>query len=431
MKRLEKVLTNLESEEFLKEEKIEEIDTLIENLTNQELKKDHIKKELTKKTKNYLKKLENLYKNNKNDIINREIIGKSYFNTIKAIKKIDKKILKNLKFELINFSLQFYTKENFYILDEEEENDFEMMLIILEHLEKLLEEDKIDNYFFLYNYFLKINVDNDNLGDYENINEIFVQKYDGVILSLYTLIENSGNEIEKKESLKNLADIMKKMYFPVYFADFLLKKFENTENISEKILTLNCLIVLISRQSFEFEDYYKKIYVLLQNEYKNLLEKKKNYKSLFKNEYSGKFIKILEVSLKSSKLSKNVTASFIKILLKISFYLKIDNLFCIIFLIFNIAKKRKGIKELFKISRKFNIDEDQFNWKADLFNNNITQSCFWEVMILKKHYCKDIKHIFVEFEKNTINLDYIEIEAYANITTSKLLDSKLKKMKII
>lgn len=429
MKKLENHLKSLEPENPLKEEKLEEIDTLIKNLTSKELEKDHIKKEIKKLSKIYLKKLETIFLKNKEDIINREIIGKSYYNLIKGIKKIDKKLIKNLKLELIDFSLQFYKKENFYILDEAEENDFEIMLVILEHLEKLLEDCKIENFYFLFNYFLKMNVDNDNLGDFGK-NEIFVKKFDAVILSLFTLIENSGDEIIKKESLKNLSEIMKKMYFPVYFADFLLKKFENTKSNSEKILTLNCLIVLISRQSFEFEDYYKKIYILLQNEYRNLLEKK-NYKSLFKNEFSGKFIKILEVSLKSSKLSKNVTASFIKILLKISFYLKIDFLFCIVFLIFNIAKKRKGIRELFKISRKFNIKDDAFNWEADLFNNNIVESCFWEVMILKKHYCKDVKHIFVEFEQNTKKLDYIEIEAFGNITTSNLLESKLKKMKII
>jgi len=57
-------------------------------------------------------------------------------------------------------------------------------------------------------------------------------------------------------SFKKLPKILSQMYFPQCFADYILNVFEWTQSYEEKIIALDCMIVLVSKQSFEIDHFY-------------------------------------------------------------------------------------------------------------------------------------------------------------------------------
>ena len=69
--------------------------------------------------------------------------------------------------------------------------------------------------------------------------------------------------------------------------------------------------MIIAHHSYEYPNYYDKLYKLLHNDLNPS-------KSLFLNSENAVFKKILEVSLRSSKINLLTSAKFVKSLLKIS-----------------------------------------------------------------------------------------------------------------
>lgn len=72
--------------------------------------------------------------------------------------------------------------------------------------------------------------------------------------------------------------------------------------------------------------------------------------SLFHNDHSFRFLKIIEMGMKSKKLSLNITASFVKVLLKLTLLTDSSTALILSLVIFNITKMREGIRHLFKVS---------------------------------------------------------------------------------
>ena len=152
---------------------------------------------------------------------------------------------------------------------------------------------------------------------YENLESVVTDSFN-----------KADQQIEEMLLLK-LPKVLTILNNPFRFADFLLKNIDDSEtSIEKKILCLNCLVILIGKFSFEFKDFYKKLYKVIQLEYLNEVseanqgkEKGKFLvsqiigKGLFNNKYSAKFMKILEISFRSSGLALNVLASFVKVIL--------------------------------------------------------------------------------------------------------------------
>jgi hypothetical protein len=138
-------------------------------------------------------------------------------------------------------------------------------------------------------------------------------------------------EAKELQFLFKLPKVLGKMQNPFYFADYILKNLESkSSSLEKKILCLNLLIILIGKYSFEFNDYYTKLFLLIQTEYlkemgnsPNITQESFSEKaivnstsppgSLFSNKYSSKFMKILEISFRSTELSFTVLASFVKV----------------------------------------------------------------------------------------------------------------------
>ncbi len=50
------------------------------------------------------------------------------------------------------------------------------------------------------------------------------------------------------------------MFNPVLFSDFLSNIFQYTKSVNAKILSLECLVILVQKQSIEIENFYPHLY---------------------------------------------------------------------------------------------------------------------------------------------------------------------------
>jgi hypothetical protein len=103
----------------------------------------------------------------------------------------------------------------------------------------------------------------------------------------------------------------------------------------------------------------------------------------------------------------------------------------IIFLVFNINKNNPILHNMFMIPRDYDpMRNDFFETDAELFENNIHQSLFWEVILLKKHYLNEVRAVAKNLQKRSNDpLDFIDLENFSKLTLEKLLLKKLKRVK--
>ena len=85
---------------------------------------------------------------------------------------------------------------------------------------------------------------------------------------------------------------------------------------------------------------------------------------------------------------------------------------------------------MFIIPKNWNYKNDPFDEKATIFENNIAQSCFWELLLLKRHYLEDIRQVFIDFLFKTENNDFIDLSEYRHLQLDELFKQKLKRVKI-
>jgi hypothetical protein len=91
-----------------------------------------------------------------------------------------------------------------------------------------------------------------------------------------------------------------------------------------------------------------------------------------------KFLKLLEVSLRSSKLPRSAVASFLKKILRISLFLPID---CIMFnlgLVINVIKKHMNLLKLIE-NQDFKVLDIFSDTAVDMYKTNATNSKLYEL----------------------------------------------------
>ncbi len=77
------------------------------------------------------------------------------------------------------------------------------------------------------------------------------------------------------------------------------------------------------------------------------------------------------MALSNKNLGKNITASFLKILLKIMLCIQTDKCITLAFLFFNVMKRRSGLKDVIQNSRTFDHETDPFDITKGIFENNV------------------------------------------------------------
>ena len=324
--------------------------------------------------------------------------------------------------------LKLYREEDFYILDEKEEKAFWLLSYIAKCLYTNLHCLK-NNKKPLLGYFIKISPKY-NLNDVpsQDLVRAFRSTWDLSIVKLVEAVTSTKTDLA--EILQDLEILLPKVHNVTYFGDFLLRTFDQASQPDIQILALYNLVTLLRKSSLEVDKYYSILYRMLVSEYQLLKLDENKENSLFHNKHVSKFLFVIEASLRSEKLSKNLVASFIKVLLKLSLTLRPEQAIWMSFLVFNLAKKHLSLRPMFAIKKSFDIENDSFDINADVFGNNVTDSCFWEIVVLRNHYISEIRKVYSGFLEKINSGDYIELDEFADLDADMLCREKLKRIKI-
>lgn len=116
------------------------------------------------------------------------------------------------------------------------------------------------------------------------------------------------------------------MQNPLLFADYLIKGFEQGIN-SVQDSCLESLVYLIAKFGLEYEDYYPKLYSLVKS----------------RSSFNLKLLKIVEISLRNSKLKESTILPFLKLLLRKCMLSTPLEIFWFLGIVLNVAKKNDSI----------------------------------------------------------------------------------------
>ena len=250
-----------------------------------------------------------------------------------------------------------------------------------------------------------------------------------------------------KEFMKALnKKIVQNVSNPIIFSDYLLNKtssikINSINDFDIQIFGLSSLFVLLTKYNLDYDKYYELLY--------KLISKKFNGITIFDSKYKNRILKLLELSLTSEQIPYVVICSFIKRMLRISLFSKVEIIYSLLSLVMKLIqlhprtlnlimdnKSKKIIKKniennsiflnggnennLDEIKNSISLDEkdeenggnnyDEFNEEeTDPFKTNAENCCLWELYSFTKHYNMGIRKLVNKFSINFLAKE-IEME---------------------
>ena len=306
-----------------------------------------------------------------------------------------------------------------------------------------------------YNFIINIKdldsfLENENTNDKEEVkvNEL-KDKYQNIIISLIndkllplTIIKEFMKILNKK--------IVQNVTNPIIFSDYLLNKtgeikIQSINDFDIQIFGLSSLFVLLTKYNLDYDKYYELLYKLVSQKFNGI--------TIFDSKYKNRILKLLELSLTSEQIPYIIICSFIKKLLRISLFEKVEIIYSLLSLVMKIIqlhprtlnlimdnKSKKILKKniesnsiflngagvnennLDEIKKGISLDEekeeennnisnyDNFDeYTTDPFKTNAENCCLWELYSFTRHYNMGIRKLVNKFSRNFLAKE-IEME---------------------
>ena len=477
-KLIELFIENIENKD---EKKINEINDSIHNILTYYLMDKNIKSsdEIITFFEN---KIELLYKilfdlisnnnNSNNDILDKSLlfvifnIFSKFINFVSndKIKILFQQLIENLimcKIEISQeISIYFYEKFDsiFYY-----NQIFDSLLTIIQ--KKIINNENEFNIFFsliinikdLDNY-LQVEEENNSDEDEDMIKEkekekeneinILKEKYQNIITSM--LNEKLLPLSIVKEFMKILnKKIIQNVNNPIIFSDYLIKKtseiyITSINDYDIQIFGLSSLFILLTKYNMDYDKYYELLYKLISQKYNDI--------TIFDSKYKKRILKLVQLSLISEQIPYVVICSFIKKLLRIALFSKVEIIYSLLSLVMKIIqlqprtlnlimnnKSKKILKKniennsvfinggdnkdnLEEIKNNISLNEDKEyednnpkeydNFDEDSmnpFNTNAENCSLWELYSFTRHYNMGIRKLVNKFSRNFLAKE-IEME---------------------
>ena len=329
---------------------------------------------------------------------------------------------------------------------------FDTFLELLKN-KKIQKENDFNNF---YNFVTNINdldsllEENDMKNEQEDakLNEL-KEKYQNIIINLLNekllplSIIKEFMQILNKKIVQNVVN-------PIIFSDYLLKKtneikIQSINDFDIQIFGLSSLFVLLTKYNLDYDKYYELLY--------KLISKKFNGITIFDSKYKNRILKLLELSLTSEQIPYVVICSFIKKILRISLFSKVEIIYSLLSLVMKIIqlhprtlnlimdnKSKKILKKniennsiflngantdennLDEIKNSISLEEEKeeeknnnYNYdnfddnSNDPFKTNAEHCCLWELYSFTKHYNMGIRKLVNKFSRNFLSKE-IEME---------------------
>ena len=320
---------------------------------------------------------------------------------------------------------------------------------------KIKNQNEFNNfYFFVTNIndldsLLEINDNNlNNEDDERKLNEL-KEKYQNIIINFVnekllplSLIKEFMKILNKK--------IVQNVVNPIIFSDYLLNKtneikIKSINDFDIQIFGLSSLFVLLTKYNLDYDKYYELLYKLISQKFNSI--------TIFDSKHKNRILKLLELSLTSEQIPYIVICSFLKKLLRISLFSKVEIIYSLLSLVMKIIqlhprtlnlimdnKSKKILKKNIESNSTFlngsnanenNLDEIKncisleeedeeksnniINYNnfddssTDPFKTNAEQCCLWELYSFTRHYNMGIRKLVNKFSRNFLAKE-IEME---------------------
>ena len=326
-------------------------------------------------------------------------------------------------------SLLFFIK-NKKIKNEIEFTNFYNFVINIKDLDELMEEKK-------NNEEKKTETNEDEINQLKEVYQNLITTMLNEKLLPINIVKEFMKILNKK--------IIQNVNNPIIFSDYLIKKTSEIEikSINDydiQIFGLSSLFILLTKYNLDYDKYYELLYKLISQKY--------NYITIFDSKYKNRILKLIQLSLTSEQIPYTVICSFIKRLLRISLFAKVEIIYSILSLVMKIIqlqprtlnlimnnKSKKILKKdienksvfinggensenLEEIKNCISLDEEEENKKGfddfdeesmDPFNTNAENCSLWELYSFTKHYNMGIRKLVNKFSKNFLAKE-IEME---------------------
>jgi hypothetical protein len=156
----------------------------------------------------------------------------------------------------------------------------------------------------IFNFLISVNLDS-----VDEPNEI-KKNYQDLIVKIINSKETS-QEIIAELMLNLNKSILNNLENPLILADYLITIYENSlgDEFDLKILSLSGLFILLSKYKLDYPNYFTILYRTISITYNNGCQ----VITVFDSQYKNRFIKILDLSLRTPSVSIIVILSFIKV----------------------------------------------------------------------------------------------------------------------
>ena len=292
------------------------------------------------------------------------------------------------------------------------------------------------------------NDNNINNEEETKINEL-KEKYQNIIINLIneklipiSLIKEFMKILNKK--------IVQNVVNPIIFSDYLLNKtneikIKSINDFDIQIFGLSSLFVLLTKYNLDYDKYYELLYKLISQKFNGI--------TIFDSKYKNRILKLLELSLTSEQIPFIVICSFLKKLLRISLFSKVEIIYSLLSLVMKIIqlhprtlnlimdnKSKKILKKniennsiflngsnanennLDEIKNCISLDEEEEEKNDDIMNfdnfdenstdpfkTNAENCCLWELYSFTRHYNMGIRKLVNKFSRNFLAKE-IEME---------------------
>jgi U3 small nucleolar RNA-associated protein 19 len=261
---------------------------------------------------------------------------------------------KDISIDIINNFYEIFNSIYFY------KHIFDSFLSILNN-KKIKNQNEFNNFYNLVIYINDLDsfLDNSdsNINNEEELNEL-KGKYQNIIINLInekliplSLIKEFMKILNKK--------IVQNVVNPIIFSDYLLNKtneikIKSINDFDIQIFGLSSLFVLLTKYNLDYDKYYELLYKLISQKFNDI--------TIFDSKYKNRILKLLELSLTSEQIPYIVICSFIKKLLRISLFSKVEIIYSLLSLVMKIIqlhprtlnlimdnKSKKILKKILKI----------------------------------------------------------------------------------
>ena len=195
---------------------------------------------------------------------------------------------------------------------------------------------------------------------------------------------------------------------PLFLSDFLTSCLDHERQLDIQILGLRSIFILLEKYGLDYPNYYKRLYGLLLPQYR---PKTGETVSVFhiNQEEKMRFLRLLDLSLRSPKLPSKVIAAFMKRLARVMMahgqcHSQSDKMFVISFIANMIKRHPRCVRLIHRKPRKYtttpSFATDPFlSQEADPSKAKALKSSLWEIQTLiesefdetVRNYCKLFK----------------------------------------